>query len=65
MDKYKTLHAWMIVPMVFMQLGAWKYHKLRHPATWLAAGVNLFIFLLEPLGKSEGLQEFFRTVIKG
>lgn len=53
----------LIIAMLL--LGAWKYSKLRHPATWLAAGVNLFIFLLEPLGKSERLQEFFRTVIKG
>jgi hypothetical protein len=24
MDKYKTLHAWMIVPMVVMQLGIYR-----------------------------------------
>lgn len=46
-------------------LGAWKYEKLRHPATWLAVGVNLFIFLLEPLGRSEAMQTLLKTLIKG
>jgi putative effector of murein hydrolase LrgA (UPF0299 family) len=39
-------------------LGARKYEKLKHSATWLAVGVNLFIFLLEPLGRSEAMQTF-------
>lgn len=46
-------------------LGAWKYKKLKHPATYLAVGVNLFIFLLEPLGRSENVQLFLKAVIKG
>jgi hypothetical protein len=46
-------------------LAAWRYHKLRHPATWLAIGVNAFIFLLEPLGRSEGIQGILRAIIKG
>jgi hypothetical protein len=44
--------------------GAWKYSKLRHPATYLALGVNIFIFLLEPLGRSEIVQLFLKGVIK-
>ena len=46
-------------------LGAWKYGKLKHPATYLAVAVNLFILLLEPIGKSEGVQQFLKAVIKG
>ncbi len=46
-------------------LGAWKYGKLRHPATYLALAVNLFIFLLEPIGRSEAVQHFLRSIIKG
>jgi hypothetical protein len=45
--------------------GAWKYEKLRHPATFLALGVNLFILLLEPLGRSESVQGFLKAIIKG
>jgi hypothetical protein len=46
-------------------LGAWKYRKLKHPATWPALGVNLFIFLLEPLGRSATVQGFLKAFIKG
>lgn len=46
-------------------LGAWKYKKLKHPATYMALAVNLFIFLLEPMGKSESIQLFLKSVIKG
>lgn len=53
----------LILSMLFF--GAWKYGKLRHPATYLAACVNIFIFLLEPLGRSENLQHFLNTVVKG
>lgn len=45
-------------------LGAWKYQKLKHPATYLALGVNLFVFLMEPLGRSESVQQFLKAVIK-
>ncbi len=44
---------------------AWKFGTLRHPATYLAVGVNLFIFLLEPIGRNETVQMFLRAVIKG
>ncbi|MEQ1799786.1 MAG: hypothetical protein ABL872_17650 [Lacibacter sp.] len=46
-------------------IAAWKYGKLKHPATYLAVAVNLFIFLLEPLGKSEAVQQFLKAIIKG
>lgn len=63
----------IMLPVYFTQvliigmllLGAWKYGKLKHPATWLAIGVNLFIFLLEPIGRSEAVQSFLKTIIKG
>ena len=46
-------------------LGSWKYNKLKHPATYLALGVNLFILLLEPIGRNENIQLFLKTIIKG
>ncbi len=62
----------MMLPLYFTQVviigmlytGAWNYGKLKHPATWLALGVNLFIFLLEPIGRSESVQLFLKTMIK-
>ena len=44
---------------------AWKFGTLRHPATYLAVAVNVFIFLLEPLGRSAAVQAFLRTLLKG
>ncbi|HEX7847683.1 MAG TPA: hypothetical protein VF476_17910 [Chitinophagaceae bacterium] len=46
-------------------LGAWKYKKLKHPATWLAVAVNVFNLFLEPIGRSETVQSFLKTMIKG
>ncbi len=55
-----------IVLIISMLLaGAWKYNKLKHPATWLALAVNLFNLFLEPIGKSEAVQLFLKSVIKG
>ena len=53
----------LIITMIM--LGAWKYNKLKHPATYLAIGVNLFIFLLEPLGRSAAMQQFLKEMIQG
>ena len=53
----------MIIAMVL--LGAWKYKKFRHPATYLAIAVNLFNLFLEPLGRSETMQDFLKMMIKG
>lgn len=54
-----------IIIIVLLMLGAWKYKKLKHPATYLALGVNLFNCLIGPLGKSDSVQEFLKSIIKG
>ncbi len=53
----------LIIGMIL--IGAWKYGKLKHPATFLALGVNLFNFMLEPIGRSENMQLFLKALIKG
>ena len=55
----------LLLIMGMLLLGAWKFSKLKHPATFLALGINLFIFLLEPIGKSTMVQQFLKSVIKG
>jgi hypothetical protein len=45
--------------------GAWKYKRLKHPATWLAFAVNVFNLLLEPIGRSESIQHLLKVMIKG
>jgi hypothetical protein len=42
-----------------------RYGRFNHPATWLAVGVNLFNFLLVPLGKWSTMQEILKMMIKG
>ena len=51
--------------MTMILLAAWKYEKLKHPATILAMLVSLFILFLEPIGKSGAVQQFLKGVIKG
>jgi hypothetical protein len=63
----------IMIPIYFTQLlimgmlvfAGWKFGRLKHPATYLALGVNLFIFLLEPIGKSPAVQSFLKALIKG
>jgi F0F1-type ATP synthase membrane subunit c/vacuolar-type H+-ATPase subunit K len=54
-----------VIILATLLLGAYKFQKLKHPATWLAVAVNLFIFLLEPLGRSENVQIFLKSILKG
>ena len=51
--------------LIMLLLGAWKYGKLKHPATWLAIAVNVFNLFLEPIGRSEAVQSFLKAFIKG
>lgn len=53
------------VIIVMLLLAAWKYGKLKHPATFFTLAVNIFIFFLEPLGRSVAVQSFLKTIIKG
>jgi len=53
----------LIIAMLLF--GAWKYGKLKHPATWLAVAVNVFNLFLEPIGRSEAVQSFLKALIKG
>lgn len=64
-DIMVPLYLTQILIISMLLYAAWKYTKLKHPATFLALGVNLFIFLLEPIGRSEAIQMFLKTFIKG
>lgn len=76
---YIAIHSkqWPNIPMmpqllitegliIALLLGAaWKYHKLKHAATWLALAVNVFNLFAEPIGKSQPVQVFLQALIKG
>jgi hypothetical protein len=57
------LCQFLIIAMIL--LAAWKFGKLRHSATWLAVGVNIVNLFLEPLGRSEWIQQFLKSVVQG
>lgn len=61
----RPLFLAQVIIIAMLLLGAWKYGKLRHPATYLALGINLFIFLLEPIGRSVVVQQFLKAMIRG
>jgi hypothetical protein len=64
-DIMQPIYLTQLLIIGMLLLGAWKYGKLKHPATFIALAVNLFIFLLEPIGKSESIQLFLKAIIKG
>jgi hypothetical protein len=53
----------LIIAMLLF--AAWRYNKIKHPATLLALGVNVFIIFLEPIGKCSWVQSSLRAFIKG
>jgi hypothetical protein len=50
--------------IAMLLIWAWKFGKLKHPATFLALGVNIFILFLVPIGKCEAVQRFLQNVVK-
>ena len=54
-----------VIILALVGAAAWKFGTLRHPATYLAVAVNVFIFFLEPIGRSEVVQAILKTVVKG
>lgn len=63
-DIMLTNYYCQLIIIMLLLLGAWKYKKLKHPATLLGVGVNIFVMFLEPLGKSPWLQGIIDTFIK-
>ena len=64
-DIMSSLYLTHIIILALIVLAAIKYKKLKHPATYVSIAVNLFNFLLEPLGRSKSIQSFLEAMIKG
>lgn len=64
-DIMRPLYIAQALIIGMLLIAAWKYDKLKHPATYLALGINLFILLLEPIGRSQAVQTLLKTMIKG
>lgn len=61
----QPIYFTQVLIIALLIAGAWKYQKLKHPATILAIAVNLIVLLLEPLGRSTQVQHFLKLLIKG
>lgn len=44
-------------------LFAWRFGKLRHPATWMAVVANVAVLATGPLSQSPAVQQFLRAAI--
>jgi len=64
-DIFRPIYLTEAIIIGLLLLGAWKFGKLKHPATYLALCVNLFNLLIQPIGKNESVQDFLKAVIKG
>jgi hypothetical protein len=64
-DIMAPIHLTQVIIIAMILLGAWKYGKLKHPATYVAIAVNVFNFFLEPVGRSKTVQAFLKEVITG
>ncbi|RIA09224.1 hypothetical protein OE09_1053 [Flavobacteriaceae bacterium MAR_2010_72] len=64
-DIMAPIYLTQMIIIGLILLAAWHYKKLKHPATYLAIGINVYTCFLEPLGRSETIQTFLETVIKG
>lgn len=63
-DIMTPLYVTQAIILAMLFFCARKYGRLRHPATYLAAAVNVFVLLLEPLGRSAYLQSFLTAVLQ-
>jgi hypothetical protein len=59
------LYIAQVVILGLVLAAAWRFGTLRHPATYLAMAVNIFVLFLEPIGRSANVQAFLRALIKG
>ena len=60
-----SMYLSILIIILLTLWAAKKFGSIKHPATYLAVGVNIFNCLLEPLGKSETVQTLLEAMIKG
>lgn len=59
------IYITQVIVILLILLAARKYKALKHPATYLALSINIYTCFIEPLGRSESIQTFIKTVIQG
>jgi hypothetical protein len=64
-DWLVTTYITSFIIIALSLLAAWKYQKLKHPATFLIVAVNLFNCLVGVIGKNRAIQVSLEQIIKG
>jgi hypothetical protein len=64
-DVMAPLYGSVLIIVALTLWAARRYGRINHPATYAAVGANLFVFLMEPVGKWESVQRLLRTIIRG
>ena len=59
------LYLTEVIIIALILLTARKYGQVKHPATYLAVAVNIINCFVEPVGRSESIQRFLQSMIKG
>ena len=59
----EPLYLTQVIIIGIALLFAWRFDKIKHPATWLAVGANATLFVMEPIARAPAVQEFWRTMI--
>ncbi len=59
------VYVTQVVIILMIILAAWKYGKLKHQATYVAVGINIFCMFLMELGNTIWIQDFLEAMIKG
>ena len=60
-----TTYITSLIIIALSLITAWKYGKLKHSATFLIIGVNLFNCLVGVIGKNKTIQVLLEDIIKG
>ncbi|MCA6073986.1 hypothetical protein [Fulvivirga sedimenti] len=64
-DILTPLYIAQVIIIILILVTAKYFGKLRHPATYLALAINFLNCFAAPIGKSEAVQNFLETFIKG
>jgi hypothetical protein len=64
-DVMAPIYVSVLIIIALTFWAAHRYGRIRHPATFVAVGANLFTFFMAPVGRSEAVQTILPMIIKG
>lgn len=61
---FPTLLSQFIIILLLL-VTAWKYDKLKHPATYWALGINVYCLFIFQIGETKWVQDVLNALLKG